>query len=74
MNSGYRGRSGIYEYLRITDGIRSRIVKGADSKEIRQAAILEGMHTLRRDGIRRIIAGETTLDEVLRVTEETDGI
>ncbi len=74
MQSGYRGRSGIYEYLRITDGIRSLIVKGADSKEIRQTAIQEGMHTLRRDGIRRIIAGETTLDEVLRVTEETDGI
>ena len=74
MQSGYRGRSGIYEYLRITDGIRSLIVKGADSKEMRQAAIVEGMHTLRRDGIRRIIAGETTLDEVLRVTEETEGL
>ncbi|MBI5637255.1 MAG: type II secretion system ATPase GspE, partial [Nitrospinae bacterium] len=50
MNSGYRGRSGIYEYLHITDTMRSFIVKGADSKEIRQAAIQEGMQTLRRDG------------------------
>ncbi len=73
MNSGYRGRSGIYEYLPINDAVRSLIVKGADSKQIRHQAIGDGMLTIRRDGLQKVIQGETTLDEVLRVTEETSG-
>ncbi|MBI5179341.1 MAG: type II secretion system ATPase GspE [Nitrospinae bacterium] len=74
MNSGYRGRSGIYEYLQVTDSIRSLIVKGADAKRIRQQGVSEGMKTLRQDGLMRAARGQTSLDEVLRVTEEGEAV
>lgn len=73
MNSGYKGRTGIHEYLVVSDSVRSLLVKGADSKRILQQAVAEGMRTLRRDGLRKVAAGETTLDEVIRVTDEAGG-
>ncbi|MBI3793280.1 MAG: type II secretion system ATPase GspE [Nitrospinae bacterium] len=73
MNSGYKGRSGIHEYLQVTDAARTLLVKGADSKRILQQAISDGMSTLRHDGLRKVALGLTTLDEVLRVTDETSG-
>ncbi len=70
LQTGYRGRSGIYELLVIDDNIRGLIMGDADSNVIRRKAIEQGMTTLFRDGIDKIINGITTVDEVLRVTQE----
>ncbi|HEX9867406.1 MAG TPA: type II secretion system ATPase GspE, partial [Candidatus Tectomicrobia bacterium] len=70
LQTGYRGRSGIYELLVIDDNIRGLIVSGADSNVIRRKAIEQGMTTLFRDGVDKIVKGVTTVDEVLRVTQE----
>lgn len=70
MNSGYSGRSGIYEFLTVTDSIRSLIVGGADSTKIKRKAIQEGMLTLRDDGLKKVAEGVTSLDEVLRVSDD----
>ncbi|MDQ3828361.1 MAG: type II secretion system ATPase GspE [Candidatus Tectomicrobia bacterium] len=70
FQTGYRGRSGIYELLAIDDNIRSLIMSGADSSVIRRKAIEQGMTTLFRDGVIKVIKGTTTVDEVLRVTQE----
>lgn len=69
-NKGYRGRSGIYELLIVSDAIRNKVNAGADAGAIKKLAIAEGMRTLREDGIDKAIAGQTSLDEVLRVTKE----
>jgi type II secretion system protein E len=66
--SGYRGRTGIYELLLSTDTIREMCVQRANSAAIRTQALKEGMITLRRDGWRKVMSGTTTLDEVARVT------
>jgi general secretion pathway protein E len=73
MNSGYKGRTGIHEYLTVTDAARTLLVKGSDSKKIMQQAVADGMGTLRHDGLRKVALGVTTLDEVLRVTDDTGG-
>jgi general secretion pathway protein E len=70
LQTGYRGRSGIYELLVIDDNIRGLIMSGADSSVIRRKAIEQGMSTLMRDGVHKIVNGVTTVDEVLRVTQE----
>jgi general secretion pathway protein E len=70
FQTGYRGRSGIYELLVIDDNIRSLIMSGADSSVIRRKAIEQGMTTLFRDGVIKVVKGTTTVDEVLRVTQE----
>jgi general secretion pathway protein E len=70
FQTGYRGRSGIYELLIVDDNIRGLIMSGADSNVIRRKAIEQGMTTLLRDGVDKIVKGSTTVDEVLRVTQE----
>ena len=69
--TGYRGRGGIFELLQVTDEIESMIIARASSTEIREKALEQGMRTLRDDGWRRVLNGSTTLEEVLRVTEES---
>jgi general secretion pathway protein E len=68
--TGYRGRSGIYEFLAMTEEMRSLTLHKAPGHEIRQRAIGAGMLTLRRDGWAKCCLGVTTIDEVLRVTHE----
>jgi len=68
--TGYRGRTGIYEMLIVSEAIRHLIMKKADSTSICRKAIEEGMKTLREDGARKVVAGVTTLEEVVRVTRE----
>ncbi len=68
--TGFYGRTGIFELLVVTDEIRKMIVRQADENRIRAAARQEGMRTLPEDGIRKVIGGQTTLGEVLRVTQE----
>jgi general secretion pathway protein E len=70
FQTGFRGRSGIYELLVIDDNIRSLIMSGADSSVIKRKAIEQGMTTLLHDGVLKIVKGITTVDEVLRVTQE----
>ncbi|MEI7436196.1 MAG: GspE/PulE family protein [bacterium] len=66
--SGYRGRKGIYEYLSVTEPIRDLINQRQPTLVIRQRAIELGMRTLRQDGVRNILDGYTTVDEVIRYT------
>ena len=70
MHTGYKGRSGIYEILTIDDDIRDQIMKRGDSNAIKNLAIKHGMDTLKLDGINKVMAGVTTVEEVLRVTQE----
>lgn len=68
--TGYFGRTGIFELLVIDDDIRRLILKSADSNQIREMGREKGMKTLLEDGIEKVIAGITTVSEVLRVTQE----
>ncbi len=68
--SGYRGRTGIYELLMIDDDIRQLTLKNVDSSSIKRTGVQKGMLTLLDDGARKVLAGETTLAEVLSVTQE----
>lgn len=66
---GYQGRTGIYELLIMSDAIRSLVMNRAPSTAIAQKAIEQGMCTLRQDGWKKVKAGITTVEEVLRVTQ-----
>jgi general secretion pathway protein E len=68
--TGYRGRTGIHELLVVDDEIRTLVMKQADAAAIRRAATARGMTTLREDGADKVVAGMTTIEEVLRVTQE----
>ncbi|MEI7917787.1 MAG: GspE/PulE family protein [Candidatus Saccharibacteria bacterium] len=67
---GYRGRLGIYEVLKNTVPMQELIVGNATSNQLREQAISEGMATMQTDGLIKVLRGETTLDEVIRVTKE----
>jgi len=67
---GYRGRMGIYELLVVSERIRAVVTGGKDAGVIRKVAIADGMRTLRDDGIQKALEGRTSLDEVMRVTQE----
>ena len=69
-HTGYHGRSGIYELLVVDDAVRALVHQGRNEQDIRTWAVDNGMVLLRADGIARVLAGETTLEEVLRVTRE----
>lgn len=68
--SGYRGRRAIMEFLVMTDPLRRLVMQRADAGEIERAARAEGMRTMYEDGIAKAVAGVTTLEEVLRVSQE----
>ncbi len=70
INTGYKGRTGIYEILLMSDAIKTTILKTSDSNIIKKQAIEEGLHTLREDGARKVEDGVTTIEEVLRVTQQ----
>ncbi len=66
---GYRGRMGIFELMPMTTQIREMTFKGEATQAIRRVARKQGMRTLFQDGIVKAIKGQTTLDEVLRITQ-----
>ena len=66
--TGYKGRLGIYEWLRMSEGVRDLVVQRAPTLQIRQLALKEGMRTLRDDGLRAIFDGHTTIEEVIKYT------
>lgn len=65
--TGYSGRMGIYEFLEVDDEVRRLVMQGADSSAIQDAAMKNAMQTLRQDGLQKVLAGETTFEEVARV-------
>ena len=66
--SGYRGRTGLFEMIKVTDTFREMINSGAATLVLRQCAIEQGMRTLREDGLRSVFDGESTVEEVLKYT------
>ncbi len=70
MQSGYRGRSGIFELLVMDNDTRHLLTSGADSVKMKDMAVRNGMATLFEDGLLKVKTGLTTLNEVLRVTQE----
>jgi len=73
-NTGYQGRVGLYELLELDESIRGLIVAKAASSSIKAAAVKSGFRTLREEGMRKAADGVTTLEEVLRVTQDVEGI
>ncbi len=71
-NSGFKGRTGIYEILIVDDHIRPLIIERAPASDIKREALKHGLHTLRDDGWRKVLDGVTTVEEILRVSEETE--
>jgi type IV pilus assembly protein PilB len=69
--TGFRGRTAIYEILEIDSEIRRMILNGKQSTEIREAAEQKGMTSLRSDARNKVLLGQTTVDEVIRVTAES---
>jgi len=67
-NTGYRGRAGVYEIMPLSEPIKEQIHENGQVSDIRKQAIKEGMHSLRLSGANKIANGQTTIDEVLRVT------
>jgi general secretion pathway protein E len=70
LNTGYLGRIGVFELLTMTSKIRQMVQGKASSEEIKAEAVHDGMVTLRQDGINRVLAGDTTVAEIVRVTIE----
>ncbi len=65
--TGYKGRTGIFELMVMSEAIRELVLKGASAAQIRDQAVAEGMKTLAEDGILKVLEGVTTVDELLRV-------
>ncbi len=68
--TGFTGRRGIYELLMMDDVVGPMVLKGADAQAIKRAAIDQGMDSLRDDGARKVLAGLTSLEEVLGATQD----
>lgn len=69
-HTGYKGRGAIFELLGVSEEIGSHIIARRSSAEIRKAAMAEGMTTLRQDGWRKVFNGFTSIEELMRVTED----
>ena len=68
MQTGFRGRTGIFEILIVDEEIKRLVLKTSDANQINELALKQGMITLQKDGIDKVLAGITTTEEVLRVT------
>jgi len=69
--TGYRGRTSILELMQITDPVRRLVMRHATSGELQKQAVADGMRTIYQDGLLKCLLGVTTLEEVLRVTQES---
>ena len=70
--TGYRGRAGVYEIMLLNDGIKPQITADTDLIALRRQAFKEGMRSLRLSGAQKVAAGQTTIEEVLRVTPQSE--
>ena len=68
LNTGYMGRTGIFELMLIDETIQNLILKTSDANAIKQMAVKQGMVTLRQNGAQKVLEGVTTIEEVFRVT------
>lgn len=69
LNTGYHGRVGIYELMLMDEAVKSSVIKSSDANVIQRVAMAQGMTTLRQDGVRKVCAGITSIEEVFRVTQ-----
>ena len=67
--TGYKGRTGLYELLLVDEGIRKLVLQKASANEIRELAVKNGMRTIRDRGWEKVLDGETTVEEVMRIAE-----
>ncbi len=67
-NTGYKGRTGLFEVMEVTDDLRELILIGASALELRKRAVEDGMLTLRASGLCKVKLGVTTVEEVTRET------
>ncbi|MCX6977928.1 MAG: hypothetical protein NTX04_08325 [Verrucomicrobia bacterium] len=72
--TGYRGRTGIYEICTVTEPLRRMVIRKETGTALKARAILDGMDTLRTDGWRRVLRGQTTVEEVVRVTQADENL
>jgi len=70
LNTGYKGRIGLFEIMVLRDKLKTLILKTFDSNLIKSAALKTGMVSLRHDGVLKVLSGMTTIEEVLRVTQQ----
>jgi general secretion pathway protein E len=68
MQTGFRGRTGIFEILIVDEEIKKLVLKTSDANQINELALKQGMINLQKDGIDKVLNGITTTEEVLRVT------
>jgi general secretion pathway protein E len=69
LGTGYRGQTGIFEFMHIDQEMKALLLKSADSSTIRGYAVSRGMITLKEDGLRKAASGVTSLEEVIRVSQ-----
>ena len=69
-NTGYQGRTCIIELLQLDEGIKKLILQHADASELQRYAVEHGMKTMYQDGLEKVLAGITTIEEISRVTQE----
>jgi general secretion pathway protein E len=74
MQTGFHGRTAIFEIMTVDDEIRKLVLKTSDANQINELAVKHGMITLQQDGIQKVLAGITTTEEVLRVTRTLNRI
>ncbi len=72
--TGYRGRAAIYEIVPINEPLRRMVIRKETGSAMKARAMTDGMETLRADGWRRVLEGKTTLEEVLRVTQQDEDL
>ena len=70
LNTGYMGRTGIFEMMILDDPVRNTILKTSDANAVKHKALEQGMITLRQDGAQKVLDGITTIEEVFRVTQQ----
>jgi general secretion pathway protein E/type IV pilus assembly protein PilB len=72
--TGYRGRAAIYETCVVNENLRRLIIRKETGNALKQRATMDGMETLRQDGWRRVLLGQTTVEEVVRVTQQDEAM
>jgi len=70
LNTGYKGRTGVFELMILDDTIKNLILKTSDANAIKRRAVKQGMVTLRQDGAQKVFDGISTIEEVFRVTQQ----
>ena len=72
--TGYRGRAAIYEICVVNENLRRLIIRKETGSVMKQRATMDGMETLRQDGWRRVLLRQTTIEEVVRVTQQDEAM